>query len=85
MNASTEMTQKVQDARSRLTPLANFGSGLFSIREATAMPSTITQADSGCTILDRCDQCGRRVLRPHVANGRAYCGDCCPTCARRSK
>jgi hypothetical protein len=38
--------------------------------------------DSGCTIFDACGQCGRRVFRPHVANGRAYCGQCCPACAR---
>jgi hypothetical protein len=38
-------------------------------------------ADEGCTILDSCDQCGRRLFRPHVADGRAFCGDCCPKCA----
>jgi hypothetical protein len=29
-----------------------------------------------------CDQCSRRVVRPHVANGRGFCAACCPTCAR---
>jgi hypothetical protein len=43
---------------------------------------TSMSADNGCTILESCDQCGRRVLRPHVSNGRAYCAACCPTCAR---
>ena len=38
-------------------------------------------ADEACTILDACDQCGRRLFRPHVANGRAFCGECCPKCA----
>ena len=41
-------------------------------------------ADDCCTILDSCDQCGRRLFRPHVANGRAFCGECCPTCAAES-
>ena len=47
----------------------------------TQEPVTPPQ-DPGCVILDRCcDQCGRRVSRPHVANARVYCGQCCPTCA----
>jgi hypothetical protein len=45
-------------------------------RKPVGVPAT------DCTILDRCDQCGRRLARPHVSNRRAYCGDCCPTCAR---
>jgi hypothetical protein len=49
---------------------------------STGREETRAAADVGCTILDHCDQCGRRIARPHVSNGRAYCGACCPTCAR---
>jgi hypothetical protein len=47
-------------------------------------PATTTPADEGCTILDAGDQCGRRLFRPHVANGRAFCGECCPKCAEEA-
>jgi hypothetical protein len=53
-------------------------------RAKTDNPVGALPADFGCTILDSCDQCGRRLFRPHVANGRAFCGECCPTCAEEA-
>jgi hypothetical protein len=38
--------------------------------------------DSECTVMDQCDQCGRRVGRPHVVIGRPYCPRCCPACSQ---
>jgi hypothetical protein len=35
-----------------------------------------------CTVLDGCDQCGRRAPQLHVSGNRAYCSRCCPCCAR---
>jgi hypothetical protein len=53
-------------------------------KHAEKSPADVVQADDCCTILDSCDQCGRRLFRPHVANGRAFCGECCPACAVES-
>jgi hypothetical protein len=53
-----------------------------SLQHRAAVAPAAAPADTGCTILESCDQCGRRVLRPHVSNGRGYCPACCPTCAR---
>jgi hypothetical protein len=55
---------------------------LRNVAAANSGPAPVPPKDPGCTILDHCDQCGRRLARPHVSNTRAYCGDCCPTCAR---
>jgi hypothetical protein len=38
----------------------------------------------GCTIVDSCDQCGRRMPQAHLSGDRAYCSRCCPACAAMS-
>lgn len=57
---------------------ANVARALARQNRASLPPA---RPSPGCTILDRCDQCGRRVWHPHVTAGRAYCSRCCPECA----
>jgi excisionase family DNA binding protein len=40
MNTTKDGMLKLNEARAKLAPLANFGSGLFSIREAAVMTKT---------------------------------------------
>ena len=55
---------------------------LRNVAAANYGPAPVAPPATDCVVFDRCDQCGRRLTRPHVSNARAYCGDCCPTCAR---
>jgi len=41
----------------------------------------IERPEDLCTVLDGCDQCGRRAPQLHVSGNRAYCSRCCPCCA----
>ena len=92
MNASTEMTQKVQDARSRLTPLANFGSGLFSIPEVAAMTKTSEETlrrairSGAIPAYGSPAACGSGSTTCYPSTCRSVGGrvmtEPCPTCAR---
>jgi hypothetical protein len=70
-----------------IKPLSPPLRGATSIAGAAEPPVTLKRTEAGdscCTIFDSCDQCSRRLFRPHIANGRAFCGGCCPKCAEEA-
>jgi hypothetical protein len=65
-----------------LTPPLRKGPGSEAHRVPPSEARPIPAEDPGCTIPESCDQCGRRLRSPHMSStARAYCRDCCPSCA----